>query len=77
MVPPATFIPLAEEGGSILELGEWVLREACREAASWPKPLQIAVNLSPAQFRRGDLPDLVHHGAARNRTGRRAGSSWK
>ena len=60
MVSPATFIPLAEEGGSILELGEWVLREACREAASWPKPLQIAVNLSPAQFRRGDLPDLVH-----------------
>jgi diguanylate cyclase (GGDEF)-like protein/PAS domain S-box-containing protein len=60
MVSPSTFIPLAEEGGTILELGEWVLREACREAASWQNPLQIAVNLSPAQFRRGDLPDLVH-----------------
>ena len=37
-----------------------MLREACREAASWPKPLQIAVNLSPVQFRHGDLPALVH-----------------
>ena len=37
-----------------------MLREACREAASWPKPLQIAVNLSPIQFRHGDLPALVH-----------------
>ena len=37
-------------------MGEWILREACREAASWPKPLQIAVNLSPVQFRHGDLP---------------------
>ena len=37
-----------------------MLREACREAASWPKALRIAVNLSPVQFRRGDLPGLVH-----------------
>ena len=41
-------------------MGEWILREACREAASWPKPLQIAVNLSPVQFRDGDLPATVH-----------------
>src|SRR5664279_2328281 len=54
-VPPSDFIPLAEESGLIVEMGEWILREACREAASWPKPLQIAVNLSPAQFMRGDL----------------------
>ena len=60
MVSPATFIPLAEESGTILELGEWVLREACREAASWEKPLQVAINLSPIQFRRGDLPELIH-----------------
>jgi diguanylate cyclase (GGDEF)-like protein/PAS domain S-box-containing protein len=59
-VPPGTFIPLAEESGSIIELGEWVLRAACREAASWPRPLCVAVNLSPVQFQRGDLPSLVH-----------------
>jgi diguanylate cyclase (GGDEF)-like protein/PAS domain S-box-containing protein len=59
-VPPADFIPLAEESGLIVEMGEWILREACREAASWPQPLQIAVNLSPAQFMHGDLVGLVH-----------------
>jgi diguanylate cyclase (GGDEF)-like protein/PAS domain S-box-containing protein len=59
-VPPSDFIPLAEESGLIVEMGEWILREACREAASWPKPLQIAVNLSPAQFVRGDVVSLVH-----------------
>jgi len=59
-VAPGQFIPLAEESGLIIPLGEWILREACREAASWPKPLQIAVNLSPVQFRHGDLPALVH-----------------
>jgi diguanylate cyclase (GGDEF)-like protein/PAS domain S-box-containing protein len=59
-VPPSDFIPLAEESGLIVEMGEWILREACREAASWPKPLQIAVNLSPAQFVRGDVVGLVH-----------------
>ena len=60
MVPPTTFIPLAEESGLIIPISEWVLREACREAASWPKPLQIAVNLSSVQFRHGDLSALVH-----------------
>lgn len=60
VVSPADFIPLAEESGLIVELGEWVLREACREAASWPKPLRVAVNLSPAQFQHGDLVGLVH-----------------
>jgi diguanylate cyclase (GGDEF)-like protein/PAS domain S-box-containing protein len=60
MVPPSTFIPIAEESSLILSLGEWVLREACREAASWRQPLTIAVNISPIQFRHGDLPRLVH-----------------
>jgi diguanylate cyclase (GGDEF)-like protein/PAS domain S-box-containing protein len=60
MIPPGTFIPLAEESGLIVTMGEWILREACREAASWPRPLQIAVNLSPIQFRHGNLPSLVH-----------------
>jgi diguanylate cyclase (GGDEF)-like protein/PAS domain S-box-containing protein len=59
-VPPSDFIPLAEESGLIVEMGEWILREACREAASWSTPLQIAVNLSPAQFMHGDLVGLVH-----------------
>src|SRR6202166_498715 len=59
-VPPGDFIPLAEESGLIVEMGEWILREACREAASWPIPMQIAVNLSPAQFMHGDLVGLVH-----------------
>ncbi|WP_407176800.1 EAL domain-containing protein [Bradyrhizobium sp. STM 3562] len=59
-ISPGDFIPLAEESGLIVEMGEWILREACREAASWPKPLQIAVNLSPAQFMHGDLVGLVH-----------------
>ena len=60
MVLPGTFIAVAEESNLILPLGEWVLREACREAASWPQPLTIAVNISPIQFRQGDLPRLVH-----------------
>jgi predicted signal transduction protein with EAL and GGDEF domain len=60
MVSPGVFIPIAEESGLIMQIGEWVLREACREAASWPHPLQIAVNLSPIQFRHGDLAALVH-----------------
>jgi predicted signal transduction protein with EAL and GGDEF domain len=59
-VPPGEFIPLAEESGLIISLGEWILREACREAASWRKPLRIAINFSPIQFRHGDLPALVH-----------------
>jgi EAL domain-containing protein (putative c-di-GMP-specific phosphodiesterase class I) len=57
---PDDFIQLAEESGLIVGIGEWILREACREAASWPKPLRIAVNLSAAQFRHGDLVGLVH-----------------
>jgi EAL domain-containing protein (putative c-di-GMP-specific phosphodiesterase class I) len=60
MVSPGTFIPVAEESGLIMQIGEWVLREACREAASWPHPLRIAVNLSPVQFLHGDLAGLVH-----------------
>jgi diguanylate cyclase (GGDEF)-like protein/PAS domain S-box-containing protein len=60
MVPPELFIPLAEESGLITGVGEWILRETCREAASWPKPLLVAVNLSPIQFRHGDLVGFVH-----------------
>jgi diguanylate cyclase (GGDEF)-like protein len=60
MIPPGAFIPVAEESGLIVPLGESILRAACREAASWPRPLSVAVNLSPIQFRRGDLAGAVH-----------------
>ena len=51
MVSPADFIPVAEDTGLISEIGEWVLRQACTEAASWPGDIHIAVNVSPVQFR--------------------------
>ena len=59
MVSPATFIPLAEETGLIIGLGEWVLRQACAEAAKWPSHLKIAINLSPVQFRSKTLVATV------------------
>jgi predicted signal transduction protein with EAL and GGDEF domain len=59
-VAPSTFIPLAEESGHIFALGEWILRTACREAASWTRPLRIAINLSPVRFQHDDLPRLLH-----------------
>jgi diguanylate cyclase len=58
-VPPSEFIPIAEETGLILPIGEWVLRQACLEAASWPRPLNIAVNLSGVQMRAPTLPAVV------------------
>ena len=59
-IAPSDFIPLAEETGLIMELGEWVLRTACAEAARWDKPYKIAVNLSPVQFSHANLAQLVH-----------------
>src|SRR6202043_1577452 len=59
-ISPAVFIPIAEETGAILQIGEWVLRTACREAASWPRPLKIAVNISAVQLRVPNLAQLVH-----------------
>ncbi len=55
MISPAEFIPLAEETGLINEIGEWVLAKACNEAASWPVAINVAVNVSPVQFRSGTL----------------------
>jgi predicted signal transduction protein with EAL and GGDEF domain len=54
-VPPGEFIPLAEEIGLIVPIGEWVLRQACRDAAGWPGTPKVAVNLSPIQFRSRNL----------------------
>jgi diguanylate cyclase len=59
-VPPAEFIPIAEDTGTILQIGEWVLRTACREAATWPKPLTIAVNVSAVQIHNINFAHAVH-----------------
>ncbi len=58
-VPPLEFIPLAEEMGLILPIGEWVLREACAQAARWPNGIGISINLSPLQLRNARLLDEV------------------
>ncbi|TAY98627.1 EAL domain-containing protein [Rhizobium leguminosarum] len=59
LVSPAEFIPLAEETGLIVPIGEWVLRQACRDAAGWPADIGVAVNLSPLQFRSQTLAHTV------------------
>jgi diguanylate cyclase (GGDEF)-like protein len=64
IIPPLDFIPLAEETGMIVPIGEWVLREACRQAAAWNerrdgRPLTVSVNLSAVQLDQGNLPELV------------------
>ncbi|OCK56857.1 EAL domain-containing protein [Bradyrhizobium sp. LMTR 3] len=56
MISPAEFVPLAEDTGLINQLGEWVLTTACKEAATWPGDIRLAVNVSPIQFRSGTLP---------------------
>jgi diguanylate cyclase (GGDEF)-like protein len=63
LVPPADFIPLAEECGLIDSIGEWVVREACRQASAWQRaglePVRVAVNLSAFQFRQGGLLQVI------------------
>jgi diguanylate cyclase (GGDEF)-like protein/PAS domain S-box-containing protein len=59
MISPADFIPVAEDIGLIVGLGEWVLRQACAEAAKWPDDIKVAVNLSPVQFRSRNLVQVV------------------
>src|SRR6266576_2532622 len=54
-IPPAEFIPIAEDTGLINQLGEWVLTTACAEAATWPDHIKLAVNVSPVQFKSGTL----------------------
>lgn len=58
-IPPTEFIPLAEENGVILEIGAWVLREACARAATWEPPYTVSVNVSAVQFMHADLTALV------------------
>ncbi len=59
MILPADFVPLAEETGLIVPIGDWVLRRACMDAARWPQDVRVAVNLSPAQFRNRNLAPSV------------------
>ena len=59
LLQPGAFIELAEESGFISEIGTWVMREACREAASWPNGLRVSVNVSPLQFRHTNLAEVV------------------
>jgi diguanylate cyclase (GGDEF)-like protein len=59
LIPPDQFIPLAEETGLIVPLGEWVLRRACRDATSWPADVKIAVNISAVQFKQAELFDVI------------------
>ena len=59
LVPPVEFIPLAEETGLILPMGEWVVRTACRDAAAWPSAIGVAVNLSAVQFRNPSLVQTI------------------
>jgi diguanylate cyclase (GGDEF)-like protein len=58
-IAPGDFIPLAEESGLISPIGEWVLRQACADAAGWPPQFKVATNLSPVQFRGGNLVDSI------------------
>ena len=59
MISPADFIPIAEETGLIIPIGEWVLRKACEETANWPNDVKVAVNLSPAQLKSRNLVQVV------------------
>src|SRR5450631_377712 len=64
MVPPSEFIPVAEEMGLIVQLGEWALRQACAEATKWPDGICVSVNLSPLQFSKGNLVATVMNALA-------------
>jgi diguanylate cyclase (GGDEF)-like protein/PAS domain S-box-containing protein len=64
LIPPADFIPIAEETGLVVPIGEWVLHEACRQAASWPGDVSVAVNLSPVQFKSPHLVRTVEEACA-------------
>lgn len=68
-IPPSVFIPVAEETGLIIALGEWVLQQACADAANWPHIIKVAVNLSPVQFRDRSLVLQVFSALAKARLG--------
>lgn len=63
-IPPSAFIPIAEETGLIIELGEWVLRRACTDARSWPAKVRLAVNFSPKQFQQPNMVKQIEEALA-------------
>jgi diguanylate cyclase (GGDEF)-like protein/PAS domain S-box-containing protein len=65
LVPPNVFIPVAEETGLMPSIGDWVIDEACRAAASWPEPITVALNISPKQIAMPALPNTVSEALAR------------
>ena len=66
-VPPNVFIPVAEESGLMVQIGEWVIDEACRAAATWPEPVTVALNISPKQILLPALPNIVSEALARHK----------
>jgi diguanylate cyclase (GGDEF)-like protein/PAS domain S-box-containing protein len=64
VIPPLRFIPVAEQSGLIVEIGRWVLREACAQAARWGDNLEVAVNVSPRQLADADFAEQVRHALA-------------
>ena len=66
LIPPNKFIPVLEETGLIIPVGEWVLREACRVAASWPDDVRLSVNVSPVQLQESDLQNIIVQALTRN-----------
>jgi diguanylate cyclase (GGDEF)-like protein len=64
MISPADFVPIAEETGLIIPIGSWAIQKACLEAVGWPVEIEISVNLSPVQFRRGHLLEVVREALA-------------
>ena len=67
LVPPNVFIPVAEEAGLMPAIGEWVIEEACRAAASWPEPITVALNISPKQIILPALPNTVSQAIGRHK----------
>lgn len=65
-VPPAEFIPVAEDTGLIVAIGEWVIHEACRHAIEWPEHIRVAVNVSPLQFRNAGFANVIFQALARS-----------
>jgi len=66
-IPPNDFIPVAEDTGLIVPIGEWALQEACRQATSWPDHVRIAVNVSPVQLQRPGLAEVIMQALAKSR----------